>query len=150
MSLINLLEDADLKKEVYRKVKKYAAGEVIVEENSPGSEFFVIYQGQVHIVTQVQITAEDSEEIEIAKLVEGDFFGEIALFKEDLRCASVIAETDCEIVMFDGGALLDFMEARPEQGYKIIRHLFEVLLERVRMNNLRASTIMGFYKREAG
>ncbi len=149
MSLISLLEDAQVKENVHWKVKKYAAGAVIVEENSPGSELFVICTGQVHIVTRVQITADYSEETEIAKLVEGDFFGEIGLFSEELRTASVVAETDCEITMLDGAALLDFMDGHPEKGYRIMRHLFEALVERMRINNIRANTIMGFYKREA-
>jgi len=149
VSLIDLLEDAQLRQQVHCKVKKYAAGSVIVEENSPGSELFVICAGQVHIISQVQITADYSEETEVAKLETGDFFGEIALFTEDLRTASVVAISDCEIAMFDGGALLDYMDSHPDKGYQIMRHLFSSLIERVRMNNIRANTIMGFYKREA-
>jgi len=63
--------------------------------------------------------------------------------------ASVVAISDCEIAMFDGGALLDYMDSHPDKGYQIMRHLFSSLIERVRMNNIRANTIMGFYKREA-
>ncbi len=149
MSLMSLLEDAQVKENVQWRVKKYSAGTVIVEENSPGCELFVICTGQVHIVTRVQITADYSEETEIAKLVEGEFFGEIGLFSEELRTASVVAETDCEVAMVDGSALLDFMDSHPEKGYRIMRHLFEALVERMRINNIRANTIMGFYKREA-
>jgi CRP/FNR family cyclic AMP-dependent transcriptional regulator len=150
MSLISLLEEAEVKETVAWKVKKYATGAVIVEENSPGTELFVICKGQVHIVIQVPITADYSEETEVAKLVEGDFFGEIGLFSEELRTASVVAVTDCEVAMVDGAALLDFMDSHPEKGYRIMRHLFEALVERLRLNNIRANTIMGFYKRENG
>lgn len=149
MSLISLLEDAQVKENVQWKVKKYPAGAVIVEEKSPGSELFIICAGQVHIVNRVPITADYSEETEIAKLVAGEFFGEIGLFSEELRTASVVAETDCEVAMVDGAALLDFMDNHPEKGYRIMRHLFEALVERMRINNIRANTIMGFYKREA-
>jgi CRP-like cAMP-binding protein len=149
MSLISLLEDAQVKENVQWKVKKYPAGTVIVEEKSPGSELFIICAGQVHIVNRVPITADYSEETEIAKLVAGEFFGEIGLFSEELRTASVVAETDCEVAMVDGAALLNFMDSHPEKGYRIMRHLFEALVERMRINNIRANTIMGFYKREA-
>lgn len=150
MALMSLLEQAGVKANVPWSMKKYKAGDVIVEENSPGSELFLICKGNVHIVSSLQITIDHKEDKGIAKLAEGDFFGEIGLFSEELRSASVIAATDCEIGIIDGGALLDFMDANPEKSYPIMRLLFETLVERMRNNNIRANTIMGFYLREAG
>ena len=150
MSLMSLFEEAGVKTSVPCCTKKYKAGEVIVEESSPGSELFLICKGTVHIVSSLQITADHQENKGIAKLSEGDFFGEIGLFSEELRSASVIAADDCEITIVDGGPLLDFMDANPEKGYPIMRFLFEALVERMRNNNIRANAIMGFYLREAG
>jgi CRP-like cAMP-binding protein len=150
MSLKGLLEEADVKIDVPWTTKKYKTGEVIVEENSPGSELFLICDGLVHIVSSLQITPDHQEEKGIAKLSQGDFFGEIGLFSEELRSASVIAASDCEIGIIDGSALLDFMDANPAKGYPIMRFLFETLVERMRNNNIRANAIMGFYLREAG
>lgn len=152
MSLLSLLDDAGVKTSVPWGwgVKKYKAGDVIVEEGSPGSELFIICKGHVHIMANMQITQDHQENKGIAKLSEGDFFGEIGLFSEELRGASVVAADDCEIAIVDGGVLLDFMDANPAKGYPIMRFLFEVLVERMRNNNIRANTIMGFYLREAG
>jgi CRP-like cAMP-binding protein len=150
MSLISLLEAAGVKACVPCSFKKYKAGDVIVEENSPGSELFLISKGIVHILSNLQITADHQENKGIAKLTEGDFFGEISLFSEELRSASVVAAADCEITIVDGTALLNFMDANPAKGYPIMRFLFETLVERMRNNNIRANTIMGFYLREAG
>lgn len=150
MALMSLLEEAGVKADVPWSTKKYKAGEVIVEEDSPGSELFLICKGSVNIVSSLQITIDHKENKGIAKLSEGDFFGEIGLFSEELRSASVVAATDCEIGIIDGGALLDFMDANPAQGYPIMRFLFETLVDRMRNNNIRANTIMGFYLREAG
>ena len=148
MLLMSLLEKADVTANVPCTIKRYKANEVIVEENSPGSELFLIREGTVHIMSSLQITEDYQEEKGIAKLTVGDFFGEIALFSEDLRSASVIAADDCEIAIVDGPALLEFMESHPEKGYPIMRFLFEALVERMRNNNIRANTIMGFYLRE--
>lgn len=150
MSLIDLLEEAGVKDCVPYGVKKYKPSEIIVEENSPGAELFLICKGEVHIVANLEITAEHSEKKPIAKLSTGDFFGEIGLFSEELRTASVVAANDCEIAIIDGAALLDFMDANPEKGYPIMRYLFATLVERMRNNNIRANAIMGFYIREAG
>lgn len=150
MSLMSLLEEAGIKASVPCSHKKYKAGDVIVEESSPGSELFLICKGNVHIVSNLQITADHQESKGIAKLSTGDFFGEISLFSEELRSASVVAADDCEIAIVDGPALLDFMDANPAKGYPIMRFLFETLVERMRNNNIRANAIMGFYLRETG
>lgn len=150
MSLMSLLEQAGVKANVPWMTKKYKAGDMIVEENSPGSELFLICKGDVHIVSSLQITADHQENKGIAKLSEGDFFGEISLFSDELRSASVVAANDCEIAIVDGAALLDFMDANPGKAYPIMRFLFETLVERMRNNNIRANAIMGFYLREAG
>jgi CRP-like cAMP-binding protein len=150
MSLMSLLEEAGVKECVPWNVKKYKTGDVIVEEGSPGSELFLISKGNVNVVSSLQITADHQENKGIAKLAAVDFFGEIGLFSEELRSASVVAANDCEIVIVDGGALLDFMDKNPTKGYPIMRFLFETLVERMRNNNIRANAIMGFYLREAG
>jgi CRP-like cAMP-binding protein len=150
MSLINLLKEAGIKGNVPCSTKTYKAGDVIVEEGSPGSELFLICKGTVHIMSNLQITANHQEEKGIAKLGTGDFFGEISLFSDELRSASVVAANECEIAIIDGPGLLDFMDANPEKGYPIMRFLFEALVGRMRNNNIRANAIMGFYLREAG
>jgi CRP/FNR family cyclic AMP-dependent transcriptional regulator len=147
-TLMQLLENAGVKDSVQWGTKIYRQGEVIVEENSPGSEMFLIGSGSVHIFLAVQVTQERSEDRGIAKLSSGDFFGEIALFSNDLRTATVVAATDCEITMIDGASLLDFMDAHPDKGYPIMRFLFETMMDRVRHVSLRASTLMSFYLRE--
>lgn len=148
VSLIRLLEEAGVKDCVPWMLKKYQANEVIVEENSPGCELFLICKGNVDVVSDLQITADYHENKGIARLSAEDFFGEIGVFSEDLRSASVIAVNECEIVIVDGTALLDFMDANPAKSYPIMRFLFETLVQRMRNNNIRANTIMGFYLRE--
>ncbi len=150
MSLMSLLEETGAKNCVPWHMKTYNKGDVIVEEHSPGSELFLICRGNVNIVSNLQITADHRENKGIAKLSAEDFFGEIGLFSEELRSASVVAANDCEIAIFDGDALLEFMDANPDKGYPIMRFLFAALVQRMRNNNIRANAIMGFYLREAG
>ena len=54
------------------------------------------------------------------------------------------------MTIVDGTSLLEFMDANPAKGYPIMRFLFETLVARMRNNNIRANTIMGFYLREVG
>ena len=148
MSLIELLEDPEIKEVVQWSIKKYSEGEVIVEEGSPGSEMFLIYKGSVDIMSSMQLD-EKKQQQRIAKLTEGDFFGEMAIFSEDLRSATVMAGIGCELMMIDGSTLLNFMD-HSKKGYHILRTIFESLVTRMRNNNDRANAIMEFYIREVG
>jgi cAMP-dependent protein kinase regulator len=64
-------------------------GEVIVREGDHGDEFFVIGTGEVAVSRNGK---------EIARLGPGEFFGELALFDEAPRNATVTATTGTTVV----------------------------------------------------
>jgi cAMP-dependent protein kinase regulator len=64
-------------------------GEVLVREGDTGNEFFVIGTGEVTV-------SRDGKEI--ARLGPGEFFGELALFDEAPRNATVTATTGTTVV----------------------------------------------------
>jgi cAMP-dependent protein kinase regulator len=64
-------------------------GEVIVHEGERGDEFFVIGTGEVAV-------SRDGKEL--TRLGPGDFFGELALFDEAPRNATVTATTGTTVV----------------------------------------------------
>lgn len=64
------------------KKQKYVQGEIIVQENTQGAEFYMITKGRVKITQNGKFLRE---------LEEGNCFGEIALINEDIRTASVTA-----------------------------------------------------------
>jgi CRP-like cAMP-binding protein len=148
MSLIELLENSEVKEGTQWVMKNYQKNQVIVEEDSPGSELFLIYKGSVNILSTMKITTENQQKKRIAQLNQGDCFGEMAIFGEDLRSATVVAATECELIMIDSRLLLSFMDENPEKGYHLLRYFFESLVQKMRNNNERANAIMGFYLRE--
>ena len=74
--------------------RRCQAGETICEENSAGSELFIIAQGEVEIrINPAVISPEgatDSPLVTIATLRRGQSFGEIALVDQGLRTATAI------------------------------------------------------------
>ena len=85
-----------------------AAGEVICREGDPGGEFFVIAKGEV------RITADALEgEKEIARLGQGQFFGEMAVLNGDRRTATCTAATEVELVAFPSAAVEEIFTAYP-------------------------------------
>jgi small-conductance mechanosensitive channel/CRP-like cAMP-binding protein len=100
----------------------YAAGERIIEEGSAGDSFFVVDRGEVEVVKAV---AAGPPRV-LARLVEGQFFGEMALLTGERRSASVVARTDVDLFTIDKAAFHGILVANPA----IAVDISEVLAER--------------------
>jgi alkyl hydroperoxide reductase subunit AhpC len=72
----------------------FGDGDTIVAEGDTADRFFVIAQGEVRVTRR---TPED-EEIELATLGPGQFFGEVGLLAETRRTATVRAIGDVELL----------------------------------------------------
>ena len=72
---------------------------MICREGDPAMSMFVIAQGSV----QVFFTDPAGNKVPLAKLAEGDFFGEFALFEGGIRKASVEALEETELLELDKG-----------------------------------------------
>jgi uncharacterized protein YhbP (UPF0306 family) len=64
-----------------------AAGEVVVRQGAPGDKFFIIVQGEVEVVHDDS----SGRQQRLATLKAGQFFGEIAVLRDQPRTASVRA-----------------------------------------------------------
>jgi CRP-like cAMP-binding protein len=67
-----------------------AAGKVLARQGEFGQEFFVIESGTADVSRDGEV---------IAHLGPGDFFGEMALLREDRRTATVTATSPMELVV---------------------------------------------------
>jgi CRP-like cAMP-binding protein len=73
-------------------VRCVTEGETIIQEGGQGDSFFIIVGGTVKITKVV-----GGQVMELARLSDGAFFGEMALLSDAPRTASVVAVTDCEL-----------------------------------------------------
>src|SRR5262245_20161721 len=67
------------------KERRFSAGETVGQEGSGGAAFFVIESGEAKVFLGSK---------EHTVLRGGDYFGEIAMFDEGTRMASITASTD--------------------------------------------------------
>ena len=67
---------------------------VVVKQDSPADSFYMIYGGSVRIVRR-----QDGKEIQLARLVKNDYFGELALVSNRRRSATVTALEDTTLLV---------------------------------------------------
>ena len=108
-------------------VRPYAAGEAILREDEPGDLFFVIVRGQV----KVFVDSEHGREVVLTHLKAGDFFGEMALFDNEARSASVSALVASELAIL---RRKDFLEVMADD-FTIARRILSTLSGRLRRAN---------------
>jgi small-conductance mechanosensitive channel/CRP-like cAMP-binding protein len=90
----------------------YAAGETIVREGAHGSSMFLLMRGEA-VVTLAHTGGE------VARLRDGDFFGEMSLLTGEPRTATVTATTDCRLLELGADAFRKVALADPT----IIEHV---------------------------
>ncbi|MGH7803112.1 MAG: cyclic nucleotide-binding domain-containing protein, partial [Candidatus Binatia bacterium] len=74
--------------------RSYPRGSTIVREGDAADRFFIVFRGEVEVVTE----RPDGGELFLARLGEGDYFGEIGLLENRPRNATVRTAPDCETV----------------------------------------------------
>eukprot|EP00756_Hemistasia_phaeocysticola_P066492 Hpha_TRINITY_DN9263_c0_g2::TRINITY_DN9263_c0_g2_i1::g.28845::m.28845 len=85
-------------------------GENVVNAGEHGSEMFFLAHGLVEIVR----LGEDGEEIRLASLRDGSWFGEIALLKDTKRTATVRTLTQCDVFVLRRAEFLQLVSDHPE------------------------------------
>lgn len=109
------------------KKKSYKKDELILRETEFGNALYLIGKGGV----KVSIYSEEGEETILTFLKEGDFFGEMALFLDSLRCANVVAIKDTEVYLFQREEFYKILE----KNFKITRKIIEILCKRLKQAN---------------
>jgi CRP-like cAMP-binding protein len=104
----------------------YIDGEEIVREGEVGRCMYVIQSGRVEVVRGGGGAVQ-----QLAVLGEGDFFGEMALFGEDERSATVRALGEARVLKVDKRTLLRRIQEDP----LLALNLLEALSSRVRRLN---------------
>ena len=72
----------------------FKTGEKIISQGEEGDKFYVILSGNVN----VNVTRDDNKEHHVTTLSEGEYFGEIALFKNIPRTANITAPVDTHVI----------------------------------------------------
>ncbi len=103
--------------------KDYKDGDTIFEENSIGKEMYIILTGNAKVTKK-----KDGVETTLATLEEGDFFGEMSLFDNNPRSATVKALGDVKLLEINQKNFLKKISRDPSLAFR----MFEKMSQRIR------------------
>jgi cAMP-dependent protein kinase regulator len=78
--------------------EKVNAGEYIIKQGEKGDKFYILDEGEAYAA---KVFNEGEEAKNVKDYKSGDYFGELALLKDEPRAASIIAKTDCKLLTLD-------------------------------------------------
>jgi CRP/FNR family transcriptional regulator, cyclic AMP receptor protein len=110
-----------------RRVKE---GETLVAQGDMTTEFYVVLSGSLRVVDQ-----RTGEDFFLARLCEGDVFGEMSFIDGSPRSATVIAENDSEVLAMDRASYCLLLSANPHLGTLVLIYLGRMMAGRLRVTD---------------
>ncbi len=109
--------------------KQFTDREVIVKQGSSGDSMYVVQSGQVEVVH----TTDSGEDQQLATLKAGEFFGEMAIFEDEVRSATVRAVGDARVLEVDKKTV----EKRIQDDPRLAVNMLKTMSSRIREGHTR-------------
>jgi cAMP-binding proteins - catabolite gene activator and regulatory subunit of cAMP-dependent protein kinases len=109
---------------INRHGRQVQGGAVIYREGNPAQEVFIIQDGTVRLHKEVS-----GEELCLAIVGPGDFFGELSVIENQVHSTTATAMTDAVIVTLDRALFQKILSENTEIGTRLIRALCHRLRE---------------------
>ena len=115
------------------ELEQHEEGSVIISEGEPGTSMYIITSGEVKVYTR---GSGQGGSVYLAKLGEGDFFGEVSVLTGKPRTATITAATPTELLRLDKEKLDTALSKHPgvrkvlDDFYKKrAKHTVEAMIE---------------------
>jgi uncharacterized membrane protein len=108
---------------------------MVFDQGDTGSSMFIVDSGDCNI----HLPGDASRRISLKDISRGEYFGELALFDEMPRSASVLATTDAVLLELPRATLGEFLARRPQVALAILRTMSARLRETNTMLSARAA-----------
>jgi len=114
------LTDDDLEKLIkYSEKRKYPSGSIILYQGDTGNAIYLILKGQVKVV----LTNEDGKEIILSTLEKNNYFGEMSIFDQEKRSATVVAKSNTEFLVISHEVLKNLIKGKPEIAFNLLAEM---------------------------
>jgi CRP-like cAMP-binding protein len=97
----------------------HAPGEIVIEEGTSGDTMYLVVKGEVSVLKG----RGEETTIELDRISEGDYFGEMALFEDTVRSASIRTEKETRLLVLHKREFTEIVREYPEIALHICRAL---------------------------
>lgn len=142
VAIFNGLSDEDIAYLTERAATRiYPKGAIIVNEGDEGNSLFLIQSGSV----KAYLSDDKGKEVILSTQGPGEYFGELALFDEVPRSASVAALEPCKAMIVSKAQLLEAILARPQIAVALLKGL--AIRVRALTENVRTMALLDVFGR---
>lgn len=133
--LVDNLNDVDVKK-IAAISEEIQASDMqdIIKEYDKANDIFIVTAGIVRVTTY--------NGDPIARLKAGDMVGEIALFDDAERSASVVSENNSTLIRIPADKLNALLDSEPAIGLQMMRNVGRTLCNRLRSSNIQLESVL--------
>jgi HEAT repeat protein len=103
----------------------YPEGETVIREGEPGDTMYLIIKGEVKVIKG----QEGGQEIELDRIRAGDYFGEMALFEDVSRSATIRTAEESRFLVLRKQEFTEIVREYPQ----IALHICKVFSQRIRV-----------------
>jgi len=122
-------------------VRSYSKGAIIVNEGDEGTSLFVILSGSV----KTFLSDENGKEVVLSTQGADEYFGDLALFDDEPRSASVMALEPCKVMIITKAQLREAIKEDPEIGFSLLHGLAKRV--RILTENVRTMALLDVFGR---
>ena len=142
IAIFENLSDEDMRFLTERAaVRSYPKGAIVVNEGDDGNSLFVIQSGSV----KAYLSDDTGKEVVLSTQGPGEYFGDLALFDDAPRSASVAALEPCKLMVISKAQLREALAARPEIALALLKGL--ALRVRTLTENVRTLALLDVFGR---
>lgn len=99
--------------------RQYKKGETIIEEDTEGDEVFTLLNGAAKVMSKGE---------EVGEIKRDEIFGAIAALTNTKRNATIIATSDCDILVAKSANFQGILSTRPDVVHKLIHDMARTIV----------------------
>jgi CRP-like cAMP-binding protein len=119
--------------------EKYAAGAVIFHEGDSADHFYLVLDGEVHLLIEID---ERKTMAVIDVLSWGDTMGWSVVVEPHLFTSTATCAAPTTVIAIDGPAFRALLNSDSEVGFKFMQRLIQVVAARLKDTRLRLTSLM--------
>jgi len=139
-----LLKKDDFMEGVYWQKKAFSANSEIVAQGDATKTVFYLLTGAARVLGSVEVGPNKRMKPGVYDLSPGEIFGELILFDNEPRSATVVALEDSDVILIDGDKLSGYLEQNNDIGFKLMQSLMTLMVSRLRQANKKVFSLLSW------